>query len=344
MSFNKDPRFPDPKEETKTPTPEVEDQKNLEGESPEESIENATAYLGTENQSFFSKMSEGAKNLANQAYEGLYKIPVANRLVGKMEIAYNQFWIDKHQDKAVDFKSKVDSLGIKIEAKEDSEKEINSAVKELEAQGFSGARLQLKLQELNKEKTKLENKQDKKQSKFESRENKIKIYTEKRDKIADKLIDRYEKKIEPMEKELEILQSLRDEADLKAAVIEIKHKEQIEKLKIKEEKKTKIEEGLRRGGLSEKEIKKTTKELEDVITEGHLAIKRGELELAEKREKMNKKIAKIDARANPYRDKREEFNRVKNRRPINMEMKTRERNQNVHYREETETHTRREPS
>ncbi len=55
------------------------------------------SFLSNENKSFFEKMSDKGIKIAGRVYKGLYDIPIINRVVGKLEIAYNQFWIDRHQ-------------------------------------------------------------------------------------------------------------------------------------------------------------------------------------------------------------------------------------------------------
>lgn len=345
MSFNKDPRFPDPKEEIKTPTSETENQKKLEEESSEESIENATAYLGTENQSRFSKMSESAKNLANQAYEGLYKIPGVNRIVGKLEIGYNQLWSDRHEEKAVGFKNKMDDLDLKSNILDETRKEVESTIEEMREENAPRIEsMQLKLKVLDAEKIDLLNKKDKIQSKFESRENKNKLYINKRDAIADKLINRYDEKLKPMEKELERLQSEKDQADLLAAVTEVKHEDRLTKLQEIENKKTRIEETLRKIGTKENKIKRDTaiKILDSILKEGREKIRIEKQNVEEKKAKIDQKTAKADAKANPYRDKRGEFVRVKEGRPVKIDVQTRTREEFDSEKEEVKTHARQE--
>ncbi len=338
MSFNEDPRF----SKNQTPTPETQKKRPGDVQELPEIDRNYSDILSAENKSFFNKISEGAKNIANQAYENIYKVPGVNKIVGKLEAGYNQLWANRHEKKAVKFKDKMDKLDLQIGVKKYREEKIDSAIRDLQKRGHFGGDPQLKLQKLNKEKFALENKKDKVQSKLESRDNKVSLYINKRDTIADRLINHYEEKLKPMEEELEKLQSLKDQAELSVAVEEVKYKEQIKKLKEEEKEKLEIEEKLKEGGLSEKEIKKATKEIEDSIAEGHLVIKRGRLEFAQEREKLNKKIAKADAKANPYRDKREEFNRIKQKRPLNIEAEARERSKNVHYEEKIEAHTRKD--
>lgn len=320
MSSEKPPTTPTPEsteEKPKIPTPETATgggTEEFKENKSQETAETASAFLSSENQSFWGRMSEGGKKIASQAYEGLYKIPGVNRVVGKMEIAYNQFWIDRHEEKSVEFKNKMDGLGLKSEAFEQSKKEIESVIENLRQQNIPGVEsLELKVKVIDQQKINLLNEKDKIQSKFEARENKTKLYTNERDRVADKLIGRYNEKLEPMEKELENLQTCKDQADLVIAVTEVKHKEQIAKLDDIEKRKTQVEEALRRTGMSEKEIRKfeAVKTLEGFLSQGRENIRTEKENLARRKAEINAKIAKVDAKANPYRDKREEFARVK---------------------------------
>lgn len=353
MSFEKPPTTPTPEsteEKPKIPTPETATgggTEEFKENKSQETAETASTFLNSENQSFLGRMSEGGKKLASQAYEGLYKIPGVNRVVGKLEIAYNQFWIDKHEEKAVGFKNKMDGLDLKAGAFEQSKKEIESVIEDLKSQNIPGVEsLQLKIKVIDQQKINLLNDKDKAQSKFEARENKAKLYTNERDRVADKLIGRYNEKLEPMEKELENLQTCKDQADLVIAVTEVKHKEQIAKLDGIEKRKTQVEEALRRTGMSEKEIGKfeAVKTLAGFLAEGREKIRLEKENLAQRKTKINEKIAKVDAKANPYRDKREEFARVKEGRPIKIEVATRERGREFKGTEETASHTRAENS
>jgi len=315
-------------EPSTTPTPEFTEKKP---KIPTlETTKTASIFLNSENQSFLSRMSEGGKKLANQAYEGLYKIPGVNRVVGKLEITYNQFWIDKHEEKAVDFKNKMDGLALKASAFEQSKKEIESAIEDLKSQNIPGVEyesLQLKIKIIDQQKINLLNEKDKAQSKFEARENKAKLYINERDRVADKFIGRYNEKLKPMEKEIENLQTCKDQVDLDIAVTEVKHKEQIAKLDGIEKRKAQVEEALRKTGMSEKEIGKfeAIKTLAGFLADSREKIRLEKENLAQRKAKINEKIARVDAKANPYRDKREEFTRVKEGRSIKIEVATRER-------------------
>lgn len=353
MSFEKPPTTPTPEpteEKPKIPTPVTATgggTEEFKENKSQETAETASTFLNSENQGVLGRISEGGKKIASQVYEGLYKIPGVNRVVGKLEIAYNQFWIDKHEEKAVQFKNKMDGLGLKSEAFEQSKKEIESVIQDLKQQNIPGVEsLELKIKVIDQQKINLLNEKDKVQSKFEARENKTKLYTNERDRVADKLIGRYNEKLEPMEKELENLQTCKDQADLIITVTEVKHKEQAEKLDNIEKRKTQVEEALRRTGMSEKEIRKfeAVKTLDGFLNQGRENIRIEKENLAKRKAEINQKIAKVDAKANPYRDKREEFARVKEGRPLKIEVPTRERGRDFTGTEETTPHTRAESS
>lgn len=294
--------------------------------------EKIASNFNPENRKNFERMSEQAKNIANQVYEGLYKTPGINKIVGKLEIAYNQLWIDKHQEKAAKLKEKIDGFDLRINALNQSEKEIKLAIEDLKQQNIPGVEsLQIKIQDIERQKEELLNKKDRVQSKFEERENKLKLYVNERDLVADRFITHYEEKLEPLELELKKLQNYRNQLDLLAVVTEAKYKEQSAKLDNLRKKKVQIENTLHHAGMSEKEIRKNEaiKQFEKIILENQKKIRSDysleKEKLTRSKAEINKKIAKVDAKANPYRDKREEFVRIKERRPIKMEVAPRQK-------------------
>ena len=338
-------------EKQPTPTPEQGTQETLDSEGTKnekedangaKASENTTSVLSAENKSFFGRMSERGAKIANQAYEGLYKIPGVRRVVGKLEIAYKQFWIDRHQEKAVQFKEKVNSIDSRVHLFSQSKKDIESAIENLKSENIPGVEsLQIKLQKIDREKAGLMNEKDKVQSKFEARYNKLKLYTNERDRVADKLIEGYGEKLKPMEVELEKMSTFKDETDLQIAVTEAKYKNKLTKI---EGNKAQIEKALRKTGMSEKEIIKFEgiKYLDKMLADGREKMRIEKENLTQRKAEINKKIAKVDAKANSCRDKREEFIRVKEGRPIKIDVAAREKGEEFKGGEETQAHPRRE--
>lgn len=347
MSFEKPSTTPTPEQrKPKASTPEAaENQESRTEQAGREANERTLSNLSPENQNFFRRMSEGGRRIASRVYEGLYKIPGVNRVVGKIEIAYNQFWMDRYQGKAVEMKNKIDGLDLRISALDQSKKEIESVIENLRQQNIPGAEsLQLKLQDIERQRMELLNKRDNIQTRFEAIDNKAKLYTNARDRIADRLIGYYEEKLRPMEAELERLGTYKDEIDLREAVTEAKHKEQLLKLDDIEKKKAQIEEALRGAGMSKKAIRRfeAVKQLERIIAENREKIRIEKENFARQKAETERKIARVDARANPYRDKREEFARVKEGRPIKIDIAARKRGEAFRGREEIRTHRREE--
>ena len=356
MNLEKLTTLPEPLEskaqipETKSPNnPEDKTQEGSSAtfqETNSEKTSNKTeTFLSSDNQDFFRKMSNGGTKIADQIFEGLYKIPVVDRLVGKYEIAYNQFWVDRHEEKAVKLKNQIDSLNLKIGLFVQSKQEIESVMEDLKQQNAPGIEsLQLKLKDIEKQRIDLLNEKDRVQSKFEAKENRIKLHANERDMVADKLIGIYNEKLQPMEKELEGLRLLKDENELFAAVMEVNHKEQLVKLEDLNKKKTQIEESLRRVGMSEKDIRKfeAVKMLSSVIVRGYENIKIEKENLVQGNAGINRQIGETDARANLYRDNREEFVRVKTKRPITIEVEARTRSEEFKGEEEVSAHPRKE--
>ena len=57
-------------------------------------------------------------------------------MVGKLEIAYNQYWIDRHEEKAVEQKGRMDGFDVKIGALDHAKSEIESMIENLGNKNF----------------------------------------------------------------------------------------------------------------------------------------------------------------------------------------------------------------
>lgn len=297
--------------------------------------ESMTSRFGAKSREFFEKMTDGGKKIAGKLYEGLNKIPGVNMLVAKMEVAYNQTLLDMHEKKAVKAKGKMDCFDVQCNGLDKNKERMEAAIAKLNQLGMPGAdSLRLQMQKIDQQKTKLLDKKDKHQSKFEARENKTKLYAEKRDVIADKLIGRYDDKLVPMEKELERLHSFRDEVDLEIAGVEVRHKRASEELKVEEDEKNELVNILRETG-QEAMIPKLIKPLEIKLAKRREEIRLEKEKIQKRKIAIDKKIAKADEKANPHRDKREKFIRVKASRPLEMNVETRKKSENRDYSETT---------
>lgn len=277
--------------------------------------------LSPVNRERFARMPRGAKNIFEKAHEGLFDIPGVNRVVGKLEIAYKQFWSDKHQEKSATLKSKMDALDEQIRVIEQTKNEIKANVNELRSQNIPGGEsLEVAIAKCSRQQEALMKKKDRFQTKLEARDNKVRMYTNERDMIAEKLIGRYEEKLKPMEKGLERLDASKNKLDLEAAVAEVKYRELGEKVTTLEAQIARQEDIYTRTGVSASGVLKI---LKTQIAENYKKIREGKNDFNRRYNEIHKEIAKLNKKANPYRDKRAEFVLIKDRRPLDMNIQTR---------------------
>lgn len=305
--------------------------------------ERIAPIIENNNKSLWGKISGGAKEIMSNAYEGIYLTPGLNKVVGKMEIAYNQFWMDKKEGKAARLKDKMDSFGSQNDALESAKSEISKASSMLEEMGLPGVASNLRAEKkIETQISKNENKIDKLQGKIEDRENRIKLFANKRDAIADRLITHYEKKLSPIEGRLGVLEEQRNEIELLCISSEVQLDEQKARVKKIEESRAQIEAVYLKAGYSDKQIRKndSIKMLNDQINSIYTGIQLEQAKIADKRKEINTKIAKINRKAEPYRNKKNNFIRVKNNRPIDFGLKERKYADEWKGTEETEGHPR----
>jgi len=292
-----------PKDQTETPEPP----KGQAGKN---------ALRSSENQSFFSRISEGAKRIVNEAYKGIG----ADRVVDKLKIVWNQFGIDRHQKEAVRFKSQIDGFSLRIDVLNQGKKKIESKIEELKQKNIPGVELslQLRIQETEQQIARLLNDKNSAQLKFEERDSKIRLCANERDRVVDKFIERYEGKLRPMEAELEGLRTSRDQMDFSIKGAEIRHKEKLVELNDIEKKRNEIAGIFREIEMSEGEIRKdeTMKQLEKEIRNGREKVRIEKENFVRIKAEVSGEIARIEAKTNLYRGKQQRFVNIKNGRPI----------------------------
>ncbi len=273
--------------------------------------------LSDANKGRWEKMTDGAKELAGKAYEGVYKTPGVSRVVGKMEIVYSQFWVDRHEEKAVKWKRNMDQSDIQMKSLDSSKRQIEAIVNKLKIAGTPGFDdLSLKLKEIDRKGEKLADKKDKFQNKFEKRENKAILHINERNRIADKLIERYEGKLKPIDDSLEVLGSKRDKINSLLDGTNERQEDMMRELNRIDREKKETEKELREAGMSEKDIRKfgIGKEVEQVMAKMRAEIKKEKDDLEKRKAKLDEEIAKKDAKANKFRHKSKEFADIKAKR------------------------------
>jgi hypothetical protein len=295
-----------------------------EGASLRQSIEDTGAIskiLNRDNRSFFDRISEGGREIFTRFYRKIYETPVANRIVGKLEIAYDNFWINLHQNEALKLQGERTKLEARISAIEESRRELEALVKDFTSFNLPGAeKLNVKMQELEKQKANLMTRRDEILSDLETTQRLIDLYTERRNLIADRLIGYYQERLKPIEAELRNLQNLRGECDLLIEATDIRHRQMEDSLFRMEERRIKLEEALRNAGFSEKAIREATKDIMETIDRTRERLRREREALEERRARINERIMKAEDRANRYKDKQEEFARIRGIEPLRIDI------------------------
>jgi hypothetical protein len=282
-------------------------------------------------------MSEKGRQIAKRFYEGLYKIPGVNRIVGKIEIAYNQFWIDRHQKEAAKVKRMIDSLSLQLDSLARSEAEIEKLLAD-DSLPVGKETLSIKLSEIQRKKNELENKRDGLQTKLKARENKVETYASKRDKVAHRLIEYYGEKLRPMEEELRRLEEYKKEAERLIEDAQKRHQQMRQGIEENKKKRDELIRVLVESELAlasedkrrdpdvrrkiEEKVNKTeaVQFLNNVIKYAENKIKEEETRLNDYKEKIERRIREVNDRANPYRDRMNEFARVTHVRPIDVDV------------------------
>ncbi len=280
--------------------------------------------LSSENERLFRKLAEPKKGFFRKLYDSALRFTGADVYFAKMEAAHQQSLADMNEKKAVGFKEEMSRIDLKNEALDTAKKELESAISALKDSNSPGVEnLLLKVREIDIKKAELMNERDIAQTQFEAFDAKKKLFINERDKVADKLIGSYNEFLAPMEGDLEKLQTLKDQLDLDVFTTGVRHEEKLTQLNALEKRKSTVEAALKLAGDADDEIKKTTQVLEDMLQQGLAEIKKEKEELAKRKIEIDKKVAAVDELANPYRDRREQFVRIKAGRPIEMNVKAR---------------------
>src|SRR3990167_2899126 len=311
-------------------------------ESPE-SDEEPPEDLAPERRSGFRALPEQTRSRFGNLYRRLQEMPATRRIVGKLEIAYHQHFLDRDQEQSVGLKTRLDIVDARLEGLEEARREIEADIADIRVNGDPCAEaLQMSLQKLDKTRAKIMAERDKAQTAFEAVDNKAKLRATKRDAVADRLITTYDQELLPLETELEALQTARDQMELIVAITEVKHEELTARAERLQERRDHIAELLRRSGASEKDIRQATASFDERVLGIAEEISRDRESIATRKLAIDERVARVDAAANPYRDKREEFVRVKNSRPIDIEVATRTREAAFEGKTPTIGHTRRD--
>jgi len=290
------------------------------------------------------------RNLIKKAYDKLFEdVPgwerakmESNRLIKKLKIVFPQFWTNRHQKKMAALKGKMEALDLQISNLRQAQKEMRSSIENNQTQNVPGIRerLEVGIKEIDRRIDKIQFQKDKIQSKIEGRMNKTKMWINRRDKIADDFINRYETEIRHRENELKRWQDQQINIELQTEVMEARHSQEMKEIDHLGDQKEEMREKLEAAGCSLREIKKSICFYDDRIKLRLDEIKRERDRIDRWRKRIDRKIAEIDRKISPYRDRLNEFRRIQQQRLIDVELEKRKDVDKLDQRENIEPHFR----
>ncbi|MFH1508657.1 MAG: hypothetical protein ABIE68_00630 [bacterium] len=274
--------------------------------------------LSPKNQEFYAGMSEKEKGFFGKFYEKIQKIPGADRVVGKLEIAFSEILMQRHDKKATTQKDELAQFDKKGKDYKQSREDIKAIMTDMKERGALNsnveASLQSELDDIDKKSQKLGSKKESIQKSIDDRDDKISLYKSERDRIADKFIEHYKEKLRPSEKLIADLETERDHVNLLEAVAETEREDKVEKLNALINDRKSIESALINMGTKERKIhkNKAIKQMDALIASSRAEIEGAKNEFAKRKAEINKKIADIKSKSRKYRTKLTKFENIKN--------------------------------
>ncbi len=277
--------------------------------------EEMDSVINPKNKEGFKNLSKQSQSFMSKVYSGLIKIPVDNRFIGKIKIAYNQFLFDKKEKQRLDLKSKLYGLETRSETLNEVKKLNQETAEFLEGIDPNAKnRAEKEGIKIDKQRDKIETKIDKVNSKISQKEISLEIFKNRRDAVIDRFVTNYEIKASPLEGKLNLLSEKRkavEEISIKAESEISKAENRINILKISRDS---IMENLSLY-LSEKDIDKNEaiKSLNENIDLLYLSIQAKRNEIAREKDKIDIQINKKLKKISPYLIKKNELLRIKSK-------------------------------
>ncbi len=288
---------------------------SAEAASRPERINNLGSILSSKGREFIQNMPENAKRVASSMYEGIYRIPGVNRVVAKAEIAWNQVWIDRKQDRIIELNDKVREITAETATLDESEAALNESLEIIRSQGFSGtAKIEKSLRKIASRKSELSEKKLVAESKVSRKQESMDSFVEKRNEITDRMVDKYGERMKPLETKLENLRGLQDALEFQTAIMEADHADKMIEIAKLDEKRTKVYNALRGAGQLDKNGNHPAlNQFDSVINASKMRIAWAEATVKAKKKDIETRISETDAKANVYKGKQREFSAVKER-------------------------------
>ena len=288
---------------------------STEAASRSERINSLGSVLSSKGREFFKNMPENAKNIASQMYDGIYSIPGVNRAAARAETTWNQFWINRKQDRVIELNDKVREISRDEAILNESEAALAEALEDVRSAGFgSTAKIEKGLRQIASRKIELGEKKTKYEEKVRRKQESMTSFVEKRNEITDRMVSKYEERMRPLETKMENLSGLQDAIEFQITVMKVDHEEKMLEIAALSDRRTKVYEALRSAGqLDTNGNHPALRPFDDVINAAKIKIAKAEAKANAKKQPIESKINKTKAKAEIYSARKREFTAIKER-------------------------------
>lgn len=271
--------------------------------------------LNEENKNYLETgLAQKGKRFFSGLYEKLDRIPVINKLAGKMAIAYNEKFAKINEKSTNEISGKISESDQKLKQFAEIEHQLKTVLAQLEGDNLPGTeKIRTSLRRIENKRKKEESRNKESRGKLAEKIESYKSFINERNRIADGLIDFYEKKMLPVKEKLDELNKEQNRLGAVGLAQEIRsdtHRLKIDEL---EKKKNSIIEVLKKAQMTDKEIEKfaAIKSINSAIERINKDIEKKDKELEKK---INKISRKIDSKNNKYKkveEKKITFDKIK---------------------------------
>jgi len=270
-----------------------------------------------ENKPLIDRMSEAAQRLVYSLYE-----KARMNTIDKIKVAFNNKLYDWHDSRSLNLSSQLNEVNEQIRNLEERISSQEKAYSLLEKRfakylpiGRSGE-LEKERQQIEKRIENLKNRRDKLQSRLEDRNNKKAVFDNGRKYIIEDVTDRIKEQLDPYKKRIDNLQESKETLDREIDIFRRDKEGHMKDIK-------KLEEELK--SIPSRTIRR---QIREIINSIRAEIKISDREIKSRmrdRANIEKRLAKINSKANYWKDLANNFARVSQRNVIYPEIGTRER-------------------
>ncbi len=251
-------------------------------------------------------LSDSGKEFATKIFESIET--QSDKVLGRVGIAFNQFWIEKHEGKSTKIHEKIEGLDEKISKVDDSTSKISASIEVLKNRGINTDKFERQIENNRIKKEALTLKREQQQMRYENREEKKNLFVSRRNEIVDRLIGYQEERLNPINEKIKKMNNDIDKERFNLQIDRIKHIEREDDLNTITKTREEIREAYEESGMSKWRIRRNEalRDLDREIKSARKASDKESEEITKGREELLKKkekVVKKEQKTIPYRQR-----------------------------------------